>query len=121
MGNISIRLNLLQLNAAVKKLKGQSGEIECLVLPIKQNSLYEGEKGIYLDLQAFEIKNKKGDSKDTHLIKQSLPKEVYDKLTEEERKEQPIIGNATMWGGGPATEKVKSSSAPLGSEDDLPF
>ena len=42
-------------------------------------------------------------------------------MTEEERKEQPIIGHATMWGGGPATEKVKSSSAPLGSEDDLPF
>lgn len=119
MGNFSAKLNLLQLNAVVKNLKGQSGEVKCLVIPINQNSLFEGEKGIYLDIQGFEIKQKREGSKDTHLIKQSFPKEVYDKLTDEQKKELPILGNAIFWDGG--NQETTSSTAVLSDEDDLPF
>lgn len=120
MSNISIKLNLLQLICSVKKMQAKSGLIDCLVIPIEQNHLFKGEKGIYLDIMAFEIKNKKGDSKDTHLLKQSLPKEDYEALTDEEKKEIPIIGNAILWTGF-SEQEPKSSVAPISEDDDLPF
>lgn len=118
MKNISIKLNLQQLQSAVKVMKGQTGDIECLVIPIEKNHLFKGEKGIYLDLQAFEIKQKREGSKDTHLIKQSLPKEVYEKMDDEERKSQPIIGNAAVWAG--VQENIINQPV-LSDTDDLPF
>jgi hypothetical protein len=97
--NISIKLNLRQLKSHVMNLNGKNGTIKCLVLPIAENSLYEGEKGIYLDLQAWEIKEKRADRKDTHIIKQSYLKEVFDQLTDTQKQSIPIIGNAILWGG----------------------
>lgn len=120
MSNISIKLNLLQLNAVVKKLKGKSGEIECLVLPLRENNFFVSEKGIYLDLQAFELKQKKEGSKDTHLVKQSLPKEVYEQLSEEGKRAIPIIGNLAIWDSGTA-QQTRSSAVSTDETDDLPF
>lgn len=118
--NISGKLNFLQLKAVIKKMKGQSGEIECLVIPIKDNNLFKGEKGIYLDLIAFEVKEKKADSKDTHLIKQSLSKEVRESMSEEDLKSMPILGNLSVWGENNQSDPV-SSSVTTNEEDDLPF
>ena len=77
-------------------MKAASGDIECLIIPIDQNYLVRGEKGLYLDLQANELKEKKADRKDTHLIKQGFPKEVFDAMTDEEKKTTPIIGNLVV-------------------------
>jgi hypothetical protein len=120
MSNISGKINLLMLKGAVKKMKAQSGEIECLVIPIVQNNLFKGEKGIYLDLIAFEIKREKGDSKDTHLIKQSLPKDIREKMTQEELNAMPILGNIMVWGEHQEQEPVSSLKA-IEEVDDLPF
>lgn len=97
--NISIKINLRQLKSHVMEMKGREGMVKCLVLPIAENSLYEGDKGIYLDLQAWEIKERRADRKDTHIIKQSYPKEVFDQLTDAQKQSIPIIGNAILWGG----------------------
>lgn len=143
--NISIKINLRQLKSHVMSLKGREGMIECIVIPIAENSLYTGEKGIYLDLQAWEIKDKRPDRKDTHIIKQSYPKEVFDQLSESQKQSIPIIGNAILWGGFSEPEPndfpvelptyqspTKSTLPPSemaysnpktepGPEDDLPF
>ena len=122
MSNISIKLNLLQLKVAVRKMNSEkSGTIDCLVIPIDQNHLFRGNKGIYLDLQAFELKNKKEDSKDTHIVKQSLPKEVYDGLTEQDRKDMPILRNAIVWEAQLKEETTVSSAEPQDEFNDLPF
>ena len=55
MSRISGKLNLLQLHAVRKMISGKAGAVECLVIPIEKNRLFIGEKGIYLDLIAFEI------------------------------------------------------------------
>lgn len=119
MSNISSKVNLAALKHSVKKLKAQTGEVECLIIPIEANSLYKGEKGVYLDLTGFEIKNKTGDSKDTHLVKQSFPKEVYEVMTDEDKKAQPILGSHIVWSQsgqlGDAAVNVQQE------EDDLPF
>jgi hypothetical protein len=74
-------------------LTGKSGQLKkCLVIPIEENHLYEGEKGIYADFIAWEMREKKENGA-THLIKQSLPKEVRDGLTDLEKKALPIFGD----------------------------
>lgn len=126
MGNISIKINLRQFKHIVKKMKKQDGsETDCLIIPIKENMFHEGEKGIYVDMTAIEIKNKVGDSKDTHLIKQNIPKEIYEAMSEEQRRAFPILGNAINWSRQEA-EPVPADIQPdiqQGEEDhdDLPF
>ena len=121
MSNISIKLNLAGLKHVVRKEKRKDGtEVECLIIPIQQNNLYRGEKGMYIDLTAIEIKNPKSGSKDTHLVKQNLPKDIYNAMSEDERKAMPILGNAIYWGqassGGNESAVVEQAE-----EDDLPF
>jgi hypothetical protein len=125
---ITGKLNLLQLHAVRKTLKGKDGDVDCLVLPIEKNHLFVGEKGIYLDLIAFEVKNPQDrplpDGKvipgDTHLVKQSLPKELREKMTEQEKNEQPILGNLRISDSFTEKEPV-SSPEPTSEQDDLPF
>lgn len=119
MGNISIKLNLAGLKHAVRKEKGKTGEVECLIIPIEANNLYRGEKGMYLDLQASEIKNKREGSKDTHLVKQSLPKEVYSAMSDEDKKAMPILGNAILWGG--SSYSNEAAVVEVDDDSDLPF
>lgn len=120
MSRISGKLNLLQLHAVRKMVTGKMGPVECLVIPIEKNKLFVGEKGIYLDLIAFEIEKPKEGSKDTHLVKQSFSKEVREEIGEEELKKLPILGNLQVWDG--QSESVPVSSGELQNEDDdLPF
>jgi len=122
MSNISIKINLRQLKSAVRTMKSASGEIECLIIPINQNHLIKGEKGIYIDMQAYELKEKKADRKDTHLIKQGFPKEVFDAMSEEEKKATPILGNLVVWGySEPAPVNVEIVETQENETNDLPF
>lgn len=118
MAGISTKLNLAGLKHSVRKMKGQSGEIECLIIPISTNNLFKGEKGVYLDLEGFEIKNKANDSKDTHLVKQSLPKETYNALTDDQKKAIPVLGSHILWNGGSLGDAKVIEQA---EDDDLPF
>lgn len=120
MSRISGKLNLLQLHAVRKMITGKLGAVECLVIPIERNKLFVGEKGIYLDLIAFEIEKPREGSKDTHLVKQSFSKEIRESMPEEELKSMPIIGNFQVWDGQSESEP-KSSNVLQKEEDDLPF
>jgi len=121
MGNITGKINLLMLKGAVKKMKAQSGEIDCLVIPIIQNDLFKGKNGIYLDFIAFEVKNPKDDQKDTHLIKQSLPKEIREGMSDEELKAMPILGNLAVWSEKTQQTETVTNSEPIDEDDQLPF
>lgn len=120
MATISGKLNLMQLKAAIRRMDGANGPIDCIVLPIEANHFFRGEKGIYLDITAFELKEKKGDNKDTHLVKQSLPKEVYEVMTDDQKRALPILGNLRVWGEW--TEPEPASSMEVSDEiEKLPF
>lgn len=118
MQNLSTQLNLAGLKHTRKLLKGQSGEVDCIIIPIEANKLFKGEKGLYLNLYHTAIKNPASGQTNTHLVKQNFTKEEYQALSEEEQKAIPIIGNSTVW-------EPKNNDAPLtepiGEEDDLPF
>jgi hypothetical protein len=116
---ITGKLNLLNLHAVKRLEKGAAGMIECLIIPIEKNKLFVGEKGVYLDLIAFEIKEPKSDSKDTHIVKQSLAKDVRESMTDEQLKAMPILGNLSVWLGGESLPI--SSTTTLEPDSDLPF
>jgi len=123
MSRISGKLNLLNLHGVVKMIPGKTGPVECVVIPLEKNKLFKGEKGIYLDLIAFEIahdKRREG-SKDTHLVKQSFSKEVRESMTEEQIKSLPILGSLQAWDESFTESEPVSSSTTLREDDDLPF
>lgn len=114
------KINLLNLYSQKKMMKGKIGDVECLIIPIEKNKLFVGEKGVYLDFIGFEIKEKKTDSKDTHLVKQSFSKEEREKMTEEQLRSVPILGNLCV--NLAFEEKPPISSTETADADsDLPF
>lgn len=135
MGNISIKLNICQLAHVQREMTGKDGKkIKVLIIPVEENKLYVGEKGVYLDITAIEIKDRSkfsADQKDTHLLKQNIAKNVYDGMTEDQRNSMPILGNAIQWGRQEATPVVSQSLSESAVDayndsnseeaDDLPF
>jgi hypothetical protein len=118
---ISGRLNLLMLQGAIMNMKSKCGMVDCLVIPIEKNNLFKSEKGLYLDLIAFELSQKKENSKDTHLVKQSLSKQKRESMTEEDLKNMPILGNLSVWSDGFDSQQPNINTYPISENDDLPF
>ena len=133
MANISFKINLKQLKHVEREMKGQGDKmIKCLIIPLDENMIFQGEKGAYLNLTAIEIKDRSkfsADQKDTHLIKQDIPKEKYEAMSEEQRKAMPILGNAILWGRqeAPPVESSELSNSAVDAYNsqnegpDLPF
>lgn len=91
MANFSIKLDLLKVAGAfLTNFKGRTQTKRCLVIPFDDSGMYLGQKGLYLDLTAIELREPQ--YQDTHCIKQSLPKEVFEQLTDEQKQQLPILG-----------------------------
>ncbi len=118
---ITQRINLAALKSAIREMKGKNGNIECLIIPINENKLYKGQKGVYLDIVGFEIKEHTADSKDTHLLKQSLPKDVREQMSEEDLQKMPILGNMTDWDKTTQINESAELDDAAQTYDDLPF
>jgi hypothetical protein len=117
MSNLNIKLNLQNLKCACRFEKATSGLVECLIIPLESNYLFKGEKGVYLDLTAFELKEKKENK--THLIKQTIPKDIFKAMTDEQKKATPILGDVSIW-EHQDSEPV-SDLTTLPENSDLPF
>jgi hypothetical protein len=119
MSGISGKINLAALTHAIRTSKDGN---EYIAIPIKKNHLFRSEVGnVYLDISANEHINK--EKKETHIVKQSLPKEEYQKL-KDAGEYAPTLGNLTDWsklgGGEPTPNNTAAVDIPEG-EDDLPF
>jgi len=118
---ITFKINFMQFKAAIQKVKNNKGnDIECIVIPIALNNLFKGEKGVYGEFVAFEVKEKRADSKDTHLVKQSLPKDVLKAMDDEAKRSLPIFGNLRVWDENQPGEST-SSMEPIEENDKLPW
>ena len=115
---ITGNINLRQLKHALMVTpKGA----RAIIIPIEANKLIEGKKGVYLNLVGFDYEDKSDKQyKDTHLLKQSFSKEELAKMTEEERKALPILGNMRVAGSSHG-EAEPNGSDEVVTEDDLPF
>ena len=124
--NLFLRFNLTAFkNAGVAKLQGKTGVKKCVIIPIDDNFVYEGNKGAYVDFIAWH--NEKLNNGDTHLIKQSLPKEVRDKLSEEDRMSLATFGSVRPMQSSEVEQNDTSKEfnnatvVPDGTSSDLPF
>lgn len=123
MANYSIKTDLLKLQGAfVTNIKGKTTTKQCLCIPIDESGLFLGEKGCYLNMTAIEMQNPQ--YSDTHCIKVSHDREVYERMTDEERAAQPIIGGLHVLAKNPqAAVDLTANNNPymVGAEEDLPF
>lgn len=93
----------------------------CICIPIDDNpNIYLGEKGCYLNMTAVEVNNPQFG--DTHILKPDLPKEIRERMTQEQRDALPILGNMRPLVKGQAiNQTVNSEQAESEPQDDLPF
>lgn len=118
----AMKVNLTQLTGAfLKELTGRTATKRCIIIPVDDNpSMYVGEKGVYLNIAAFANENPQYG--DTHMLKPNLPKEVREQMTDEQRRQQPILGNMR-----PLRQELQTQGAPMREEnldqpqEDLPF
>lgn len=125
--NYNIKLNLSKLSSFVAAIKGKTTTKKCLCIPLDSNGIYVGEKGIYLELTAVELHTQNfGQS---HFIRVSLPKEAYQQLSEDEKKNIAIVGNMKVMERPAAVNPLVETAAEAAVEntedgfgiDDLPF
>lgn len=120
--NLNVSINLLKMKAAVMGIKGKTGVKKCVVIPIEDNDLYSkvtdsGEVSVYLNLTCWENREK-SQFGDTHMVKQSHTQEWNESHTQEQKREEPILGNAR-----PVVERtVDQVNVPMAETDEpLPF
>lgn len=122
MANYSIKTDLLKLQGAfVTNIKGKTATKQCLCIPIEESGLFLGKQGCYLNLTAIEMQNPQ--YSDTHCIKVSFDRAVYDKMTEEQKAAQPIVGGLHELKRKPQAAVDLSANNPYiaDTEEDLPF
>ena len=90
MENYNIKIDLKKLKeVSYVKIKGRP----CVLIPTDVNpELFVGQKGIYLNLAAFALRNP-SQFGDTHLVKSSPDKATVDAMTDDQRADIPILGN----------------------------
>ena len=115
-------VNLAALTHVKMEVKGKSGQVKGVFIPLDVNKLSEHEKGgVFLNVVGFEMKEPK--EYGTHIVKQSLSKEVREKMSKEELEAMPILGNLKASDSQPAA--TDSNAAPdktfKPDDKDLPF
>lgn len=118
MSDFNIKINLVKIKgAAVSTLSSKSGITKkCVVLPIEDADLYEGEKGIYLNLSAYVLSSRA--NKQTHIIKQRFSEKVLSALSKEQKRAIPIIGDLREF---KYDECFFPNSQEIQESDDLPW
>ena len=128
MGNFQGKLDFLKFkNSCVISVKGKTGEKKGVFVPIEDNDIFvttdenNKAKGAYFNFAVFENKQV-GKYGDTHMIKQSIGKDARSKMSDEEKRAIPILGNMKPMEFQNAAQTVEAPFAPsVQEEDDLPF
>lgn len=119
MANYSIKADLLKLAGAfVTNIKGKTATKRCLCIPVDGSGLFLGQKGCYLNMAAIEMQHP--NYGDTHCLKVQHDREVYEQMSEEARRAQPILGGLHPIERRPVEGMaVETFYAP--GDDDVPF
>ena len=96
MSNFANSIDLSKLpGAKIVKLadeKGVARPYACI--PLDEGYTVTGEKGIYMNLLQLETKEQRFGQ--THFFKPSYSKEANDKMSEEQKRSIPIVGNSRL-------------------------
>lgn len=118
MKNFTVKINLALMNG-VKLITSKKDNEKFVCIPLSDNFIFEGRKGLYLDLTAYSYDGKFGES---HFLKNRIPKDIYEKMSDEDKKNTPIIGSLSpLELDNGITEKADFQEFNEGSEKDYPF
>ena len=118
MKNFTVKINLALMHG-VKLITSKKNNEKYVCIPLSENYIFEGKKGLYLDLTAYSYDGKFGES---HFLKNRIPKDIYEKMSEEDKRNTPILGSLSpleMDNG--ITEKADFQEFDEVSEKDCPF
>lgn len=118
MKNFNVKINLALMNG-VKTITSKKNNEKYVCIPLFDNYIFEGRKGLYLDLTAYSYDGKFGES---HFLKNRIPKDIYEKMSEEDKKNTPILGSLSpleMDNG--ITEKADYQEFEEDSNEYVPF
>ena len=115
--NHAIKLNVSKLPQAFRAtITGKTTSKECLCIPIE--NLFEGDKGLYLNLTAIELREAKYGQ--THMVKIQVDGEEFKAMTDEQKSARPILGSMQpLERKAVASEQAPAVTAQFGG--DLPF
>ena len=124
MSNYNIKTDLRKVRGAfVCNIKGKAETKACLCIPLDSPDLYSGERGVYLDLTAWETQNNQYG--DTHMLRVRVSKDRYNAMSDEERRGLPIVGNMRPVQSGVEQQAAAQPAATAArmddGDDDLPF
>lgn len=128
MSNYTGKLNLLKFrNACIVTVRGREATKKGVFIPIDDNNIFISAdeelkpKGAYVDFNAWENRQP-GKYGDTHSLRQALAKEVRGRMTDDELREVPYIGNMKPYEAVNAAGSVEAPAARVDEDvDDLPF
>lgn len=118
--NLDSKLNLKSIKGSfVADIKGKTKTERCICIPINNTGLDAKGDKVWLYATIYELRetSKYGA---THSIKQSMPKDVYETMTEDERKTIPFLGDAKPIKGEVKVD-VQSPIVMDDNNDDMPF
>lgn len=135
---LSGSMNLQKLVHVKTQMKGRDGNmVDVLILPIKENGFYVGEKSINMNFEAVINESPDQYGNDGFISKRTPYKTLYGKdvtwseLTDEQKQKvndlSPILGNFRDFSnsGGSTTTfedlQPQEGDLPFDDSDDLPF
>ena len=131
--NLRVSVDPLKMKAAVLGIKSPKTGVtkKCLVMPIEDNDFYNkvDEHGKLVIRMTFDVWKNRETSQygDTHMVKQSHSKEWNEAHTDEQKKAEPILGNArpivlkTVADVNVPTAEVEAAPFEGEGDSDLPF
>lgn len=122
MSNYGVKIDLLRLKSACRvTIPGKTSRKRGIFIPFEDNSeLYDGEKGVYLNLTVVEMKQP-GQWGDTHIVKGNKQEDEYKAMSDEERKALPILGQMRPLERKTVQQPAPQVAATTDDDDDLPF
>lgn len=116
MTDFKIKANLLKVKGAfVTNIKGATATKRCVCIPLDGSGLILGEKGCYLNLHAFSIREPRYE--ETHCLKVDFDRVTRESMTKEELDSQPIVGGLRPFVPKPREMAVNTES----EADQAPF
>ncbi|MBR5271821.1 MAG: hypothetical protein IKU25_00280 [Clostridia bacterium] len=116
-------------SACIVSVKGKTATKRGVFIPIEDNNMFISAdeemkpKGAYVDFIAFE-NTELGRYGDTHSIRQSVAKEVRDRMSEAEKNAIPFLGNMKPYEIQNAAQDANApyvETVPDECYEDLPF
>lgn len=91
--NFTAKIDISKISGAFAcKIQGKNSSKNCICIPTDATGVFVGSKGVYIDLRISELAEDKQRYEDTHIVRQSFPKDMYEQLSEDDRRSIPLLG-----------------------------